>query len=145
MKIRETATLLYYDGPRLVLAADERGTTYLADLVSEDHEEPEFLVVRLNTDQLFKFLTGETDLRSLLVEAGEAGWFLGEPLPAPELELILVSQTLPIGESDLLPGPDVRLRCSREAALEIAGQCGISEARFSRSDEAGVASLAGGA
>ena len=145
MKVRETATLLYYDGPRLVLAADERGSTYLADLVSEDHEEPEFLAVRLDADQLFGFLAGETDLRSLILEAGEAGWFLGKPLPAPELELILVPQALPIRESDVLPRPDVRLRCSREAALEIAGRCGTSEARFSRSGDAGVASPAGGA
>ena len=130
MRVRETTTLLYYDGPRIVLAADERGISYIADLVSEDHEEDQYQVVPVDSDQLFSYLTGKIDLRDLLLTAGDSEWFLAEPLPTPVLEMILAPQAIPIREAGMLPRPGLNLRCSPEQALEIVREAGMPAPRL---------------
>ena len=129
MRVRTTTTLLYYDGPRIVLAADEHGSSYIADLVSEDHEADQYRVVPVDSNQLFSYLTGKIDLRDLLLTAGDSEWFLAEPLPAPTLEMILAPQAAPIREFGTLPRPGLKLRCSPEHALEIVRESGMPAAR----------------
>ena len=116
MKVRGKETLAYYDGPRVVVAEDGSGAAYIADHVSENHEDDLFLVVPTSAESLDLLYSGTIDLRDLLLADGAEGWFLGEPVRGSgfncEFDLALEPQWTPISESDLLVQSGVILRCS---------------------------------
>lgn len=116
MKVRVTETLTYYDGPRTVVAEDGSGAAYIAEHVSEDHEDDLFLVVPTSAENLARLYSGAIDLRGLLLADGADRWFLGEPISGSgfnfEFDLALEPQWTPIAESDLLPRPGLLLKCS---------------------------------
>lgn len=120
VKICTTDTLLYYDGPRLVLAADADGATYVADLASEDHEDEQFQVVQARPESLVQFVSGQMDLRELFLREGARGWFISDPIASHGDEMALIPQQRPICESDTLPSSGVRMRCTEEFAAEVA-------------------------
>lgn len=119
MKICMTDTLLYYDGPRLVLAADADGAAYVADLVSEDHEDEQFQAVQVGPESLVRFVGGQMDLRELFLREGVRGWFVSDPIASRGDEIVLVQQQIPICDSDTLPSSGVKLRCSEGFVAEI--------------------------
>ena len=142
MKVRVKETLTYYDGPRTVVAADDSGAAYIANHVSEDHEDDLFLVVPTSAERLNRLYSGAIDLLGLLLADGAGRWFLGEPIRGSgfdgEFDLALEPQGTPIAESDLLPQPGVILQCSgksgQQASADEVGQ--ITPAPSARSGAA---------
>lgn len=124
MNICMTDTLLYYDGPCLILAADADGAIYVADLVSEDHEDEQFQAVQTDPDSLVRFVDGQMDLRELFLREGDRGWFISDPIASRSDEIALVPQRTPICDSDTLPSSGVKLRCSEEFVAEIRRRVG---------------------
>jgi len=122
MKVRVTDTLLYYDGPRVVLAVDQNGAYYVADLVTEDHEDEQYQAVRVGPDSLGRLLGGQLDLRALLLQEGSRRWFLSDPDASDGEELVLTKQDIPICDSDTLPSSGVRMRCTEEFVAEVASR-----------------------
>lgn len=122
MKVRVTDTLLYYDGPRVVLAVDQNGAYYVADLVTEDHEDEQYQAVRAGPDSLGRLLGGQIDLRALLLQEGSRRWFLSDPDASDGEELALTEQDIPICDSDTLPSSGVRMRCTEEFVAEVASR-----------------------
>lgn len=144
MKVRVTETLAYYDGPRVVVAEDGSGVAYIADHVSEDHEDDLFLVVATSAESLNRLYSGAIDLRGLLLADGTDRWFLGEPIRGSgfdgEFDLALEPQGTPIAESDLLPQPGVILQCSGKSGQQAsAGEVG----QITPAPSAGSAAAAG--
>ena len=127
MKVRVTDTLLYYDGPRVVLAVDQNGAYYVADLVTEDHEDEQYQAVRAGPDSLGRLLGGQIDLRALLLQEGSRRWFLSDPDASDGEELVLTKQDIPICDSDTLPSSGVRMRCTEEFVAEVASRACVVE------------------
>lgn len=130
MKVQVTDVLMYYDGPRVVVAEDSSGAKYVANHVSEDHEDDVFLVVQAGGEALKRLFAGEIDLRDLQLAEGAEGWFLGEPVSGTgfEFALALERQSTPIEESDLLVLPGVFARCEAGTDALSAAWAGQSAA-----------------
>ncbi len=132
MKVHVIEVLMYYDGPRVVVAEDGAGAQYIANHVSEDHEDDVFLVVQAGGEALERLFAGEIDLRDLQLAEGAEGWFLGEPVPGTgskfEFALALERQSTPIEESELLVLPGVFMRCEAgtDALSAAAGRSGAA-------------------
>ena len=92
----------WYDGPDVFVAEDESGALYLAHRLSLHRAPARHQVVKVNRQQVQRLYDGRIDLRGLLVEAGERGWWLcgGEGA-----EMRLIAQDSRISESALLPEP----------------------------------------
>lgn len=102
--IQHTQTLFYYDGPQVFEAKDVIGGHYVAVMVEPQNGQDCYLVAGVAPAKLREFRAGLLDLRSLIVEHGEAEWFLakGNDLAAP---LALEKQNASLTESELLPEP----------------------------------------
>lgn len=111
--IRHTATLFYYDGPQVFEARDAIGGHYVAVMVEREGAHDRYLVAGVEPERLRQFRAGLLDLRTLLVERGEAEWHLatvegglGEPLNAlPQTDLLSASPLLPDAGFVLHDGP----------------------------------------
>ena len=76
--IRHTRTLEYCDGIQLFEAKDAIGGNYLALLVELCTEGDRYLVVGCEPDALRLFRSGGTDLRQLLENSTQYGWYLAD-------------------------------------------------------------------
>jgi hypothetical protein len=74
--IRYTTTLFYYDGPQIFEARDTIGGHYVAVMIEPEHGKDRYLVIGVEPERLRLFRAGLLDLRTLLVERGEAEWHL---------------------------------------------------------------------
>ncbi len=99
--IRYTASLLYYDGPQIIEARDDEGHDYLALLVESDGED-RYLAVEVAADRLRQFRSGALDLRMLLTESAEDGWYLTTTADLDQ-PLTIERQQTPVEESGFLP------------------------------------------
>ena len=77
-QIRYTETLDYCDGVQLFAAADADGGDYVAALVGVGKEADRYLVVSCQRERLGMFRSGAIDLRGLMEESAEQGWYLAE-------------------------------------------------------------------
>lgn len=77
-KIRYTETLDYCDGVQLFAAADADGGDYVAALVGVGEDADQYLVVGCQRERLGMFRSGAIDLKGLMEESAEQGWYLAE-------------------------------------------------------------------
>ena len=77
-QIRYTETLDYCDGIQLFAAADVDGGDYVAALVSVGKEGDQYLVVGCQPESLRMFRSGAIELKGLLAESAEQGWYLAD-------------------------------------------------------------------
>lgn len=103
--IRHTTTLFYYDGPQVFEARDAIGGHYVAVAVELGTVQDRYLVTGVSPERLRQFRSGTLDLRSLLVEGGEAEWYLATAEAGLDQPLTLEAQTTPLMNSELLPDP----------------------------------------
>lgn len=68
-------TLVYYDGPHLIVAQDQLGLNYVCLLVKAEQDFDEFLCSPVSKGRLGLLLSGELDVRAIF-EAPEAGELL---------------------------------------------------------------------
>jgi hypothetical protein len=101
--IRHTTTLFYYDGPQVFEARDAIGGHYVAVAVESETAQDRYLVAGVSPERLRQFRSGTLDLRSLLVEDGEAEWYLATAAAGLDQPLALETQTTPLMTSELLP------------------------------------------
>ena len=60
--LRHTETLVYFDGPQLMVATDPIGTKYLCMLAEQTGEQAAFLCAPISEARLARFEEGELDL-----------------------------------------------------------------------------------
>ena len=96
--------LEYYDCPLVLLAEDEAGNLYLADSTSEFDALPVYRIVKVDMDQARRLHQGTSDLRSVLIEAGSAEWWLSAPGKDGDSWALTAQDSL-ITESALFPDP----------------------------------------
>ena len=72
--IRAKEILAYYDGIVLFSAKDSFGRDYLGELV--DERIPRYFVVQVSPQQLDEFLSGKTDLKTLMENPVGNEWFI---------------------------------------------------------------------
>jgi len=101
--IRHTKTLFYYDGPQVFEARDTIGGHYLAVMLEPQEGMEPYLVVGVAPENLRKFRCGGLDLRSLLIDAAEEGWYLASANAGADQSMTLVPQRGPLRNSELLP------------------------------------------
>ena len=107
--IRHTTTLFYYDGPQVFEARDAIGGHYIAVLIEPAEGRERYLVAGVEPEHLRQFRSGVLDLRSLLTERVESGWYLGTAEGGLDHPLSLVPQETSIAESGFLPDPGFAL------------------------------------
>ena len=64
--VRLSRTLIYYDGPQVIVADDEAGQPYLGLLVEELNGAEAFLLTPVSADRLYQLETGVLDIRGAL-------------------------------------------------------------------------------
>lgn len=71
--LRHAQTLVYYDGPQLIVATDPVGTKYLCMLTEELEERDKFVCVAVSSTRLTEFKDGTLDLLQIFYnpETGE--------------------------------------------------------------------------
>ena len=75
LSIEVKSVLAYYDGPDVVSALDRLGNQYLG-LAQEPLELSfRFLFVRVSSVQTSQLLCGNSDLRRVLSESSQFGWY----------------------------------------------------------------------
>ncbi len=103
LEIRYKSTLFEYDGPQIVQAKDRIGGHYIAVAVEDNGADNQYLVVGTEVEKLRKFRTGEIDLRSLIVESCEYGWYLTPAGASMDDPVTLDPQQGNLLEHDYLP------------------------------------------
>jgi len=85
--ITPVEVLDYYDGIQIFRGCDSKGCDYISLLVDETPKYGQYLTVKVSTNELKSFCNGSADLRALLLEAANIGWYIvnadapfGEPL-----------------------------------------------------------------
>ncbi len=73
--VRHTATLVYYDGVQVFEGRDPIGGHYVGVMVDAVDDADRYLVTGVAPERLRQFRSGDLDLRTLLLEAGEDGWY----------------------------------------------------------------------
>ena len=114
-KIWYKSTLLEYDGPQIFEARDRIGGHYIAVAVEENETDYHYMVVGTEVEKLRRFRVGELDLRSLLIESSQDGWYLTAPGLNEDQSVSLLLQQDSLLERDYLPGPNFYLHDSVEA------------------------------
>ena len=71
-------TLLYYDGPELIVAKDQFQLMYLCYLIETNNISDIFLCTPVSKARLEKLLNREIDLRDVLLHAESDDYFIGE-------------------------------------------------------------------
>ena len=64
--VRLSRTLIYYDGPQVIVAGDEAGQLYLGLLVEELNGAEAYLLTPVSADRLYQLETGVLDIRGAL-------------------------------------------------------------------------------
>jgi len=123
--IRHTETLYYYDGPQVFEAGDGSGGHYIAVMVEPDAGQDQYLVAGVESDRLRQFRKGTLDLRSLLAERGDKGWFLAKANGGLDTPLVLEPQSTPLAASSYLPEPGFLLQNSPANEDAVLGHAGL--------------------
>lgn len=107
--VRLVRTLIYYDGPQVIVAGDEFGELYLGLLVPASDGGDAYLLTPMSADRLHQLETGVLDVRAALTipEVGEyyTAALTGDPGVKDRLPLS------PVGHppEEWLPDPDLRV------------------------------------
>lgn len=102
-EVLHKATLFYYDGPQVIEARDRIGGHYVGVLVAQPDDREAYVVVGVSPEELRRFRVGLVDLRSLLVSASTAEWYLGFPEHNSNEPFAIEPQAVPLEETDYLP------------------------------------------
>ena len=76
--IRYSETLDYCDGVQLFAADDGAGRRYIAVLVATGAASDRYLVTRCAGAQLHRLQSGGVDLKTLLLQSAQGGWYLAD-------------------------------------------------------------------
>jgi hypothetical protein len=101
--IHHSTTLFYYDGPQVFEARDAIGGHYVAVMIEPQNGHNRYLVVGIEPERLRQFRAGLLDLRTLLVDRGEAEWHLATVERGLDEPLKIVSQSADLETSSFLP------------------------------------------
>jgi hypothetical protein len=101
--IRHTATLFFYDGAQIIEGRDEIGGHYLGVLVDPLDGKDRYLVTGAKPERLREFREGLADLRAVLCEMADSGWYLASVEEGLEAPLRLELQEAPLESSGFLP------------------------------------------
>ena len=118
--IQHTSTLLYYDAPQIFEARDDIVGHYLAVMVEPENgsTNERYLVVGVNPEKLCRFRKGTLDLLTLILQRGEAQWYLTENKNGLGVPLELHPRNADIEKSDFLPAAEFFHR--ERPALDVA-------------------------
>ncbi|MDE0309748.1 MAG: hypothetical protein OXI60_07970 [Acidiferrobacterales bacterium] len=121
LNIRYKSTLFEYDGPQVFEARDRiGGGRYIAVAVEDNGTDCQYLVVGTEVEKLRKFRTGEMDLRSLIVDSSQHGWYLTLSDANKDEPVTIQPQYGSLHEQDNLPEPDFFLHDSPATNTLIA-------------------------
>ena len=76
--VRYETALLYYDGVQIFEGRDPIGGQYVGVMIDTVDDADRYLVTRVVPERLHRFRSGDLDLRTLLLEAGEDGWYFAD-------------------------------------------------------------------
>lgn len=107
--VQLTATLLYYDGVQVFEGRDDSGSFYLGALVDSEPGADRYLVTGVSPEHLRELRTGIRDLRAVLLECSDAGWYLACVDNNFATPFALVRQQGALLDYDYLPGDGVLL------------------------------------
>ena len=108
--IKHIATLFEYDGPQLFEARDDQGGCYLALMVDNEDGVDRHLVVKVAPDRLAQFHDDGLDLRALIHDAADQGWYLADTSDLQN-PLVIEPQTGPL-PNEYLPDEGFALGAS---------------------------------
>ena len=101
-EIRYAATLDYCDGVQLFVAEDAVDNNYVAALTSVGGAADQYLVVGCEPENLLMFHAGATDLKNLMQQSAEQGWYIADIASFGEPFLITQQEGTSIPD-ELLP------------------------------------------
>lgn len=107
--IEYRSTLAYYDGPEVFEANDRIGGNYIGMMLDSDVETFKILVVGVSPKQMMRLRRGDVDLRSVILESAEFGWYTCETDSWEGQIPLTDKRTEPLTES-MLPAKDYFLR-----------------------------------
>jgi hypothetical protein len=82
-------TLVYYDGPEVVLAYDQLSTRYICVLVERPEVAERYLCTPVSPERSLSLLSGNADLRSVFTSAEVSEFYTLDVLPKSEAALLL--------------------------------------------------------
>lgn len=101
--IRHTHTLVYYDGIQVFEGRNPTGERYIGVMIDSLDDADVYLVAGVDTVRLRQFRSGSLDLKTLLLEGAEHGWYTTRANDDLMQSLALESQEGPLTERDFLP------------------------------------------
>lgn len=101
--IQHTDTLVYYDGIQVFEARDPTGERYVGVMIDSLDDADVYLVARVEPIQLSRFHSGSLDLKTLLLEGAERGWYTTHTNDDLMQSLVLKAQDGPLSEREFLP------------------------------------------
>ena len=101
--IRHTDTLVYYDGVQVFEGRDSIGGHFVGVMIDSLDDSDVYLVAGVDPIQLKQFRSGSLDLKTLLLEGAEHGWYITHADDDLMQSLILEVQEEPLGEREFLP------------------------------------------
>ena len=101
--IRHTDTLVYYDGVQVFEGQDSVGGHFVGVMIDSLEDADVYLVAGVDPIQLKQFRSGSLDLKTLLLEGAEHGWYTTRADDDLMQSLILEVQEGPLGEREFLP------------------------------------------
>ena len=101
--VQHTATLVYYDGVQVFEGRDRIGGHYVGVMVDTVDDADRYLVTGVAPERLRQFRSGDLDLRTLLLEAGEDGWYFANVADDFQQPLQLVRQNGYLEGQEFLP------------------------------------------
>ena len=75
--LKHAQTLVYYDGPQLIVATDPVGTKYLCMLTEEQEDQDKFLCIAISSARLAEFRDGTLDLLQIFNNPETGDWYEG--------------------------------------------------------------------
>lgn len=102
--IHATEVLAYYDGVEVFQGADEAGNCYVGQYLDYTGAVDRYLVVQADAGQLNDLKQGLINLRTLLLQAADHGWYLTH-VDGDSDEFTLLPQTGDLAATDFLPNP----------------------------------------
>lgn len=131
-RVHYTTTLFYYDGPQVFEARDDAGGRYVGVAVARPDGRDGYLVKGVAPGDLNAFRAGETDLRSMLLEADNEEWYLAGAELDVNAPITLEPQNASLADSEYLPDAGFLLRRqpAGNSAYQAAGKRGDSVAGF---------------
>ncbi len=101
--IRHTDTLVYYDGIQVFEGRDPTGERYVGVMIDSLDDVDIYLVARVEPGQLSQFRSGSLDLKTLLLNGAERGWYTTHTNDDLMQSLILEAQDGPLAGREFLP------------------------------------------